>query len=68
MLRLGRIKVIFNLDVDDVIGIVGKFSRFKAYNEYVGFGKYCQTMEEDGIRIESKLTGNEEYFLVTKIM
>ena len=68
MLRLGRIKVIFNLDVDDVIGIVGKFSRFKAYNEYFGFGKYCKIIEEDGLRIESKSVKGEEYFVVTKIM
>lgn len=67
ILRLGRVKVLFNADVDKVIGIVGKFSRFRIYNEVMGFGKYCKTMEEDGLRIESKFAGQEEYFVVTEL-
>lgn len=68
LLRLGRVKVLFNADVDRTKGIVSKFSRFRIYNDVMGFGKYCNTMEEDGLRIESKFAGNEEYFVVTKIM
>jgi hypothetical protein len=67
ILRLGRTKVIFNLEVKDVIGITSKFSKYRLYNETIGFGKYSKVMEEDGLRIESKCIEGEEYFLITKL-
>jgi len=67
ILRLGRIKVLFNADVDKVTGIISKFSRLRMFNEVMGFGKYFKTMEEDGLRVESKFAGHEEYFVVTEL-
>lgn len=68
MLRLGRTKVIFNMDVDDVTDIVSIFSKYKIYNEVVGYGKYCKFIVKDGLRIESKFVESEEYFVISKIM
>lgn len=67
ILRLRNTKVIFNLDVDDVVGIVSKFAKFRIYNEAGGFGKYCKVIEEDGMRIESKYVDREEYFVITEL-
>lgn len=66
ILRLGETKVIFNLDVDEVTNIISKFSRFRAYNELIGFRKYCNILEENGIRIEAKFVNGKEYFIITK--
>lgn len=66
--RLGRVKVIFNDYSDEISKIVNIFSKYRLYNESFGFGKYCKSIEEFCLRIESRsdIQGNE-YFVITEM-
>lgn len=66
MLRLGRVKTIFNVDLEDAIKITSKFANYRIYNELGGYGELCKSMKLKDLLIESKQIDGDEYFVISR--